>query len=381
MTQPRWFSERIQCGKDQASGAEIIQITSNAVISTNIYCEQRYASADGRRIAIQRTPFSGPSEIWVCDLPTMRLVRAAEGIPLAGNALRNVVYYYAVIAGSGRLMRLDLVDLSIKELFQFKSGAQTGGFLSPEAPKGTISPDERWFVGGPFRINETRFSLRIVELASGEERNLCEQEDMFNPHMQFDPGNSGRLLIQVNRGVKLDQEGNVEQSSGPDGSTLKIVEVPSGKVSPLPAGKPDTAQISGHQCWAGQTGLVVFTAAPGVHESMVPGTGVYAAVPGEKAARKVALGQPFNHLAVSDDGKYFIVDDYRTMRVHVGSLASGRFLELCDTRTRQGKPQYTHTHPYMTPDNKHVIFNSNVTGISQVYAAKIPDGFLDTIIK
>jgi len=30
----------------------------------------------------------------------------------------------------------------------------------------------------------------------------------------------------------------------------------------------------------------------------------------------------------------------------------------------------------MTPDNKFVIFNSIVTGVPQVYAARIPEGFL-----
>jgi hypothetical protein len=319
--------------------------------------------------------------VWVCDLPSLRLIRAAEGIPLAGNAPRNAVYYYAADDENGRLMRLDLLDLSIRELFQFRNSAQTGGFVSPDAPKGTISPDERWFVGGPFRVKDTVFSLRVLEIASGEEKTLCEVEDMFNPHLQFDPGDSGRLLVQVNRGGRLDQAGGVQQLAGPAGSTLRVLEVPSGRITTLPAGKPDTPFISGHQCWAGQTGRVVFTAAPGVHESMLPAAGVYAVKPGDAAARGVALGQTFNHLAVSDDGRFFIVDDYRTMKVHVGSLASGRFLELCDTRTRQGKPQYTHTHPYMTPDNRYIIFNSNFSGITQVYAARIPDAFLDKILK
>jgi len=57
-----------------------------------------------------------------------------------------------------------------------------------------------------------------------------------------------------------------------------------------------------------------------------------------------------------------------------------RCLPLCDSRASCGRPQYTHTHPYITPDNRHVIFNSDQTGICQVYAAVIPDGFLDNLL-
>jgi 6-phosphogluconolactonase (cycloisomerase 2 family) len=124
---------------------------------------------------------------------------------------------------------------------------------------------------------------------------------------------------------------------------------------------------------------VVFTTAPGVHDSLLAGTGVYRLTPGEARPVQIVSGQPFNHLAVSDDGRFFIVDDYRTQTIHIGSVETGRFLKLCDSRTRQGKPQYTHAHPYLTPDNRHVIFNSNVTGVTQVYAATVSDEFLDKL--
>jgi oligogalacturonide lyase len=47
-------------------------------------------------------------------------------------------------------------------------------------------------------------------------------------------------------------------------------------------------------------------------------------------------------------------------------------MPFCDS----GSPQYTHMHPYITPGNRRVIFNSDRTGIPQVYAADIPDDFL-----
>ena len=48
---------------------------------------------------------------------------------------------------------------------------------------------------------------------------------------------------------------------------------------------------------------------------------------------------------------------------------------------QQPQPAYTDTHPNITPDNRRVIFNSDRTGICQVYAALIPAGFLESLAK
>jgi len=379
-TVPSWVVEAIPVGPDPASGASIVQLTSEPVTSHNVYCEQRYASADGTRIAIARMPFSRPQEIWVCDLTgKTRLVRGGEGMPIAANSSRDAVYYFLSDKGQNVLMRLDLKTLANEELSRFPDNTQVVAFCRL-APKATVSPDERWLVSGPFQVKNNTYSLRLLDIETGKEDTLCEVEDMFNPHLQFDPSGSGRLVVQVNRGGSPPWKHDGRSLAGPDGSTLIVVDVPSGKVTPLPVGAPDTARISGHLCWIAQTGRILFTAAPGVSESMAAGTGVYEVTPGDARARHIVSGEPFNHIAASDDGQFFIVDNHRTQRIFVGSIKAGRFLRICDSHIRQGRPQYTHVHPYTTPDNKHVIFNSNVTGVTQVYAARIPEGFLADLL-
>ena len=86
-----WVPESIRFKTDALSGCNVEQLTSDAVTSTNIYCEQRYASADGSRIAIERRPFGRPVEIWVCDMNSLRICRAAEGNPVGANSSRNAV--------------------------------------------------------------------------------------------------------------------------------------------------------------------------------------------------------------------------------------------------------------------------------------------------
>ncbi len=362
--------EAISVERDAESGAAVVQLTSQPVISTNVHMEQRFASADGRRIAIERQPFGQPRELWVCDLNTTRLSRIGAGRAMAASFTRNAVYYLTPPPET-RLMRLNLADLSTREIMAIPDDAVPR--------KLAVSPDERWLVAGPFLVRDNVFRLDLIELANGKRTTLCELKDIPNPHPQFDPGGRPRLLLQVNRGSRFTPDVGFQKLGGPQGATLCLVAVPAGEVTPLPVGRPDTPAISGHSTWAGRSGRVVFTTAPGVHESLLAGTGVYRLTPGKTKPVQIVSGQPFNHLAVSDDGRFFIVDDYRTQTIHIGSVETGRFLKLCDSRTRQGKPQYTHAHPYLTPDNRHVIFNSNVTGVTQVYAATVPAAFLDKL--
>lgn len=87
----------------------------------------------------------------------------------------------------------------------------------------------------------------------------------------------------------------------------------------------------------------------------------------------------FNHISLSVDGRFLSVDDFRNGRLYLGSVKSNRVLPICDSGTNCGRPQHTHAHPYLTPDNRYVIYNSDRTGICQVYAATVPDGFLDQL--
>ena len=87
------------------------------------------------------------------------------------------------------------------------------------------------------------------------------------------------------------------------------------------------------------------------------------------------------HISASMCGKYFIGDGWYDSQapIYIGSLITGKFRTLCLSGTSCGSPQYTHAHPYLTADNKHVIFNSDRTGIPQVYAATVPEDFLKSL--
>ncbi|MFA0776786.1 MAG: hypothetical protein PVTTEEND_000500 [Candidatus Fervidibacter sp.] len=233
----------------------------------------------------------------------------------------------------------------------------------------TVSSDERFFVGA-FRIKGNLYGLYRIDLTNGAWEVFHEKEDIFNPHLQFEPSEGKDILVQWNRGGIVDEAGNIVRLVGEEGATLYVIDIDGKNFRPLPVGKPFTQPITGHECWVGATKQVLLTAGDGT---------IYLVKLGEEKAKVVAKKRGFNHISASADGRFFVVDDFRNGVLYIGSVALGRCLPLCDSHASCGIPQYTHTHPYITPDNRYVIFNSDQTGICQVYAAEIPEGFLDDL--
>lgn len=103
----------------------------------------------------------------------------------------------------------------------------------------------------------------------------------------------------------------------------------------------------------------------------------------DKAKPRVVFDSPqiWNHIAASRCGKYFVADTHNEPEIPLllGSIATGQTRVLCAAQTSSGYPQYSHSHPYLTSDNRHVVFNSDRRGLPQVYAATVPEGCLKSL--
>ena len=360
-----WFEEGIDRGLQSCWGPPaggdgdfpVHQLTSSACISFNIYCEQVYASTDGQRIAFVRLVSSsfveGPYEVWVCDLPTRRIARVDTGTQnfAATTPLLDSIYYITSLnAQDHRLIRFNLKTLERDEVFSFGD--------CPRANATTISPDERYYCGVK-SLHDNLHGLFRVDLRDGTWQFIHEHEDIHNPHLQFEPGRGEWILVQNDhRGERWEE------------STLYVVDRDGRNERRLPVGKPYTRGIDGHQCWIGTTGKVLLT----TEDSRAHGN-LYVTAPGEAQPKLLNRGFHFVHVSASADGRFFVADHAK--RVFLGSLNTGRVLPFCDPQVSWGSLHYTHPHAYLTPDNRHVIFNSDCTGICQVYAAQIPGGTLE----
>ena len=211
-----------------------------------------------------------------------------------------------------------------------------------------------------------------------------EADDIHNAHPQVEPGEGRDVLIQNNRGSRWTDEGVSLAPTGPEGATLFLIDIDGGNKRTLPIGKPHTWRCQGHQCWIGTTGEILFTVSAGAEDVdgdpaavMKREGNLLAITPGDERARVVATGWCFAHPSASLDGRFFVSDTSPEGTLIVGSLKTGKCRVLCESRTTFGNPQYTHPHPYFSPDRRWVIFNSTATGIPQIYAASVPEGLLE----
>ena len=187
-------------------------------------------------------------------------------------------------------------------------------------------------------------------------------------------------MIQHNRGGKYTPDGERVQLTGPEGATLYLLSVPEGKRTTLQVGTPYTTRCTGHEAWIGHTReMLLSVSASGDY---APEKGNLLGVRAGGPPRVIARGYKFGHVGVSRCGRLFCCDDYQgTYQVVIGSTQSGKSAVVCESKTSPTRSQSTHPHPYLSPDLKWVIFNSNRSGHPHVHAASVPEGMVEELLK
>ena len=359
-----WLPERVRKGCDKIVGAELAQLTSAALITHNIYCEERYTSVDGNRVACLRS-INGVdnASLAVIDVRSGHVATLSEkiiGYPTSSLESDDLYFIRPTATSKAVLCKANLQTFELDEIFDLTKTP------IPRKTVCSVSADGRWFVSRT-RISKQVWGLFRVDLKNNTWDVFHTREDICNPHQQFNPANSSELMVQHNRGCDIDESENIIRLVGDIGATLYTIDIEGNILHDMSVGKPFTPPVTGHECWVGKTGKVILTA---------DGGQILTLTPGDKEARLIWKGMPFNHIAASNDGKYFVTDDFHNGILYVGSIATGRMLPFCDTATSSDLAQYTHAHAYMAPGNQHVIFNSDRSGLGQVWSAKVPPNFL-----
>lgn len=368
------------------SGAQVFQLTSAPVIHSNIYCEVPYVDPSSRYVIfliLHETYAPEPeAEVWRADLqhPRHWLTNVVAGVTNRGIAVSPDQRYFYCVRPQGD-ETFDVLRIEIATLEQRSTRFESLG--GGPRTLASVSTDNKTYIYSTYLGNK-RFGIMRLDLETGEHGVIYERgADMCNAHPQIDPLGGRDIMIQHNRGAEIDDEGRMLKPFGDIGKTLFLIDIEGDNFRELPIGKPYTWAVQGHECWAGKSGQMLFTTHPmpgdGDREEAKRRGNIMTYRPGEEAARVVGRGFYFDHPNVSRDGRFYVADCPEGSLVVVGSIRSGRSQVLCEAGTSFGAAQYTHAHPYFTPDNRWVIFNSDRTGIPQVFAAWIPDGLLEEL--
>jgi len=360
----RWVSEKIDCGLDPLLRAPIRQLTNSPLISWGSYCEQIYASTDGRRVAFMRREVgdSTPIDLWVANLESGEIARVGPAALylMASTPLTDSVYYVRPEGEKGRiLVRLNLATLEADDVFAF------GACPAPGTP--AVSSDGRWFASHT-RLHDSLFGLYRVDLRTSRWEFFHEEKYICNTHLQFEPSEGLDLLVQQNRRCEFDADGRMVKSIGEEGAALYVVGIDGKNQRFLPLGPPHTGPVDGHQCWIGRTKRVLAA----VQDDLAIG-GQCVVAPGDAKARRIMPGFCFIHVCASADGRFVVGDHGYHRYVYLGSLETGRVVHLCECPCSRSGGHWTWEEPYIVPGNKHVIFNSERTGHAELYAATVPE--------
>ncbi len=371
--------EAINRGTDPDSGAQITQLTSAPAIHHNIYGEVPYMDPSSRWLMFELSyrPY-GLVEIWRADLQTNWLTPVCEKVPgIRGVAVSTAQRYFycqrQYAPDSCEIVRTDIATLD-QETYRLEGLPEIGTL-------GSIAPDNNTYIFAT-RLDRQLFGIVKCDLAAGTWQVIHEGTDICNAHPQVEPGRAKDYLIQHNRGCEFDDQGRVVKSTGPIGATLYLIDSSGGNYRELPVGQPHTWRVQGHQCWIGTTGEILLTinGSPTASYDEMKQAGLLLAVrPGEPEARVVTNDFLYSHPNASRDGRFFVSDTFYDAAIVVGSIKTGNKRVLCQSGASFGSPQYTHVHPYFSPDCKWVIYNSDYTGLPHVYAASVPEGLLEEL--
>lgn len=270
------------------------------------------------------------------------------------------------------MVRLDLATGESSTIYEFPEDFEPKGL-------GTMSPDERYYAYGvTISYDPQMFGIELVDLKDGSRDIIHTDPFICNPHTQFEPSEGRQVMVQHNRGCEYLPDGTRVHLSGPEGTTEFLLDIPDGKVTRLQFGPPHTPRSTGHEAWIGDTKEILVSVSPDGDYSVENGNllGIKAGAP----PRIVSKGYRFAHVGTSVCGRFFTCDDAPTSDVVVGSTRTGKNAVICHSESSfQSGIQHTHPHPYLSPDRKWVVFNSDRSGQNQVHAATVPPEILDDL--
>jgi len=355
---------------DAGNGTEIYQLSDDPRPTDNIYGEQPYASADGRRIALRHyADENADGGLSLLDLDDGSLHPVIAGTPRfpAFHAWGDHLYTQEEAKDGAVLIRIDYRTLQREELIPLPAAEGRYSY-------GTVSPDGRYYAvivhpeGAPCR-------LLLFDLVRGGRRVLAEAVNQLFKHEQFSLDGGNRILIQANSAdVTVVNLGAV----GVDGGEIDWLPVDAPPLTPIgrwPGGERYTPRCTGHEAWIGATGRVLLSTA----YDEVRRACLWSAAVGDDAPSAVHLGPlRFGHVSVSRCGRYWIADaiEEEGVPIYLGSFAAGACRRLIHSRTIHDGKQWSHTHPYLTADNHWLIFTSTRAGRPQVFGARLQESWL-----
>jgi hypothetical protein len=352
--------------RDTLSGARITRLSGSSIRTENIYCEAPRASADGQRFVSQRyiDHLLSPVTALLChDLGTKftcLLDPEVVGIPVA-PAWSGSLYYQR----GSMLMRASLQTCE----------TQTVMDLTPLPPcwmLTSVSADQRYLVYTTATEEVPQsYNLVRIDLRTHVWKYLLDQPEPSRCLANYNPVAGHGMLITKTFWEGQHRCGVIVLADGEGRSEKKIMS------------------HMHHHCWLGNTGkfagLANFDPETFRHRPEHPEGEMYIYSSDGTPPRLISAPEHlFYHISSSPCGRYVVCEslesglDLSPVPIVVVNVETGRHRVLVsDAKCSHGGDAGRQVNPYFTADLRHVIYNADPDGVVNVFAAEIPEGFLD----
>ena len=367
----RWPSEHVLL-RDDTTGTVVHQLTQHPSINHNLYFLNRSFTPDGKTVVFTSYRDGNPNlfELAFPDGPIHQLTEAPHLHAFSACLSRSGEEIFFTRGGS--IWKLTRASLEETRLATFE-GAQLG--------ECNLSHNGDWIVTA---IKQRGESGVAVANSDGGYQHVVLRWPRTIIHPQFHP---------------LDDQ-LIEFASDP-APRMHLFDLRTGKVECLY--EHDNDEFVVHETFLGSAPEVVFTVWPfSVKRLHLE----------ERSVREIASFNAW-HIAPSADGTRILCDtNHPDIGIQIVDVATGTRRPVCYPRSSSGGsqwktsryavaedwaraaeqqadraqslswmemktdtvygPQWTHPHPSWSPDEKQVIYTSDVSGSAQVYVAEVP---------
>jgi len=345
---------------DPQSNAQIHLLSEDDRPSDNIYGEQPYGDHTGRWIAIRHHSTNARTGgISITDLAdgTRRDVFAGDPRFPAFHAWGEYLYYQQAVDGKLMLRRCRYDTTEVEDISVLPSEMGTFSY-------GTVSPDHRYYAVCVMENTVGPSKVHLLCIQTGQWRLLLDKPGYHAKHEQFSRDGMNHVLIQLNHQPHAEQ--------------VLLGELTiDGEERLFPADQPHTARPTGHETWIGTSDRILFSS----RDPEKRGNMWSARVKDDRPVPVRCQAKQYCHVSVSHCGRYWIGDviSEEGIPIYIGRFGSGTCRRLALSHTVHDGKQWSHTHPYLTADNKWLIFNSNRNGHAQVFGAALSPGWIEEL--
>ena len=334
--------ERIEF-EDPQTRAHIVQLTSNVTISQNLYFEETAFTPDCKRVIFisKNGAHRGARfDLYRVNVDGSEMVQLTDRDDFGDCHLSidgTRAFYTA-----GTDVRAVYLDDARDEVLASFAGAGTTAEI-------TLGGD---YVFARVIREGDRHALIRIPINGGDPETIYEG-GMFC-HLTANP--SGQYISWVTQRVAETREG-----------TWRVMRTDGTDERAWPA------QRWTHSSWVGATDRMQGGLLP-------PDRALSWAHPHDSEHQTIAEGAYFVHSSATPDAEWIVSDtNWPNIGLQLVHVPSGRWDTLCLDQSSFGHPQYTHPHPDISPDGRRVFYNSDRTGIPQVYIVTVPDWLRDEL--